>query len=1335
MTKKLKTASLLLLVLAISWCFMIACSQHSHTYSEEWEYNEQYHWHAATCEHTDKQGDKEEHTFDQNDECTKCGYKKGTSLEKVLLTVDAGAGGTIDGTRISTYEIEKGVKLREFLAGISLTANDGFAFMDWYTGDSEVGSDAVIQSNVVVTAKYAVNYTVSLYKQDIEGNYGEPEEITERDVYGERFEYVPEEEHFVVDTDKHNRLSTYSLDKDDEFFVYLKRATYRVTYVNEKATEPENITEEVVFGKEIDVEGSPFVSGTDRFAGWADESGEIQYSVGDSFTVSEDVTLYAVWDEAYVDRAGGGDLIYLPSTKKGEVILDRVGIEFAGTIDENGVFTVKVMDKTLTGKIDENGTFVYANVFEKGKYTHCNRYYGKNNELDENITLELDEYGKGKLTIDDRQYNGMCFIDAQMGDYVFAIDESTAIYFICEKKEGNLLFTIQGEEFGRYVEFVSATDFLVGNTGDGLITLDGYGEAVFYDTYYKEYYYGQYSVNAEKGSANVACIELYMYNEDGMIFGDRDGQRNTWVNKTIYCITVGEDIIYVYENEDASGTFNGEGFTLELDGFGGYTDSAVYTEGKTVKTGRFFAHDSYTLGTVAEVTLDNGDVMCFILKEGNACEKLSEQGRVKELVQLYVGEYNRYEFGGHVLVMYPEENGSIRTDVYAEYSEDEYELVERGSCTYAKNGDEIIYIFTKSELVKEDYENKFDSMTFVERELFDRNEIRRRTFYVLSKDGVNSYTELKSKDGAATMWFVNLGGYNGQGAFYQKDGKVLGGSFTYGTVNDWFQSETKYGTFRYADVESNTWKYIFFEISENGGEERIEEIDFLPYRMYVANDKYNYRYENFCIDAKGKAQYQVLGDYEAELGVVNGTYTFVETNRFGDKVYRFDPDVNDFDITSFEFVIEEEHIYSFSHGIASTVAVYYVKQDSAPQYESDNGTLTGDGFWFRGIFTDKEGNSVQGLLYNASDEDYGHVMIFETDDDMLLFDVLPDGKLSMRDGVDGYYKMLDENSQEVNKWDLELDGHGNFKVFDNSSYSYIYNNGTYAPTDEYGVFTMTVEMRTSMSISFDVLLLSVSGTNAAVLIDRENRGMYIGKDSSVMYLDGMNVEDCFYIDANGMGHKGDYYLFSDDFGVFNYADGSDVIPFIYDGKAKTFEVVDNSAYYGTYYAEDLRSAYVFEKTVSTDEYAGYYRVNEGKVTMYLFKESSGALSTKTGTFDGDRFTISSYPYSTYIKYSGEEFTLTGIIKIEYGDTKQEGLTLKFDPQGNGTFKVAATLNGKGEDKFKVDFNGWYLQIYYGEYDSVGLEVDLSAGTFVILCEYEYEYTALESVLKELGIIS
>ena len=77
-----------------------------HAYSEEWTTNATYHWHAATCEHTDQKGSYEAHTFPskatavlQNDgtykfgyTCTTCGY---TRLVESAKVGDIGPAGGI----------------------------------------------------------------------------------------------------------------------------------------------------------------------------------------------------------------------------------------------------------------------------------------------------------------------------------------------------------------------------------------------------------------------------------------------------------------------------------------------------------------------------------------------------------------------------------------------------------------------------------------------------------------------------------------------------------------------------------------------------------------------------------------------------------------------------------------------------------------------------------------------------------------------------------------------------------------------------------------------------------------------------------------------------------------------------------------------------------------------------------------------------------------------------------------------------------------------------------------------------------------------------------------
>ena len=60
------------LIVTFAIVAFVACDMHKHTFSQEWVGDETYHWHPATCEHTDEMGNKAEHSFDSNGKCSVC---------------------------------------------------------------------------------------------------------------------------------------------------------------------------------------------------------------------------------------------------------------------------------------------------------------------------------------------------------------------------------------------------------------------------------------------------------------------------------------------------------------------------------------------------------------------------------------------------------------------------------------------------------------------------------------------------------------------------------------------------------------------------------------------------------------------------------------------------------------------------------------------------------------------------------------------------------------------------------------------------------------------------------------------------------------------------------------------------------------------------------------------------------------------------------------------------------------------------------------------------------------------------------------------------------------
>ena len=68
--KKIIAVLLLSALLVLSFS---ACAKHECTFADKWTYDGESHWHAATCEHTDKKIDVTKHTF-VNGVCV-CGAK------------------------------------------------------------------------------------------------------------------------------------------------------------------------------------------------------------------------------------------------------------------------------------------------------------------------------------------------------------------------------------------------------------------------------------------------------------------------------------------------------------------------------------------------------------------------------------------------------------------------------------------------------------------------------------------------------------------------------------------------------------------------------------------------------------------------------------------------------------------------------------------------------------------------------------------------------------------------------------------------------------------------------------------------------------------------------------------------------------------------------------------------------------------------------------------------------------------------------------------------------------------------------------------------------------
>ena len=103
----MKKTLLIVLSVIATLCFAFgfaACGgTHTHTYSDAWSADEEYHWHAATCEHSSEVTDKDKHDF-KDGKCSVCGYEHG-ELRVSVDTKEFPVGAISDGVTITLSDI------------------------------------------------------------------------------------------------------------------------------------------------------------------------------------------------------------------------------------------------------------------------------------------------------------------------------------------------------------------------------------------------------------------------------------------------------------------------------------------------------------------------------------------------------------------------------------------------------------------------------------------------------------------------------------------------------------------------------------------------------------------------------------------------------------------------------------------------------------------------------------------------------------------------------------------------------------------------------------------------------------------------------------------------------------------------------------------------------------------------------------------------------------------------------------------------------------------------------------------------------------------------------
>lgn len=142
-----------------------------HSYSDKWKTDEKFHWHEATCEHSEEVSEKAAHTFDEGEikgtevvfTCTGCGYTKNQHVvvfEMNMQGMDNLVVYVNDGERVEKPENP---------------THEGFTFRRWYADEEctqRFDFNTPITAGVTVYAEWRGTYVFEAedtYLDDQEG--------------------------------------------------------------------------------------------------------------------------------------------------------------------------------------------------------------------------------------------------------------------------------------------------------------------------------------------------------------------------------------------------------------------------------------------------------------------------------------------------------------------------------------------------------------------------------------------------------------------------------------------------------------------------------------------------------------------------------------------------------------------------------------------------------------------------------------------------------------------------------------------------------------------------------------------------------------------------------------------------------------------------------------------------------------------------------------------------------------------------------------------------------------------------------------------------------------
>lgn len=1128
-------------------------------------------------------------------------YAKWEQTYKLTVVLDGGTLSGFTGSEVTLW-LKAGTKLAAYLQDY-VPQKAGHRFAAWYNGENELSANASMgQEELTLTARYKVQYTVSLYLQNLDQTGYEK---AEEDYIGYEFagtkNFLPavERKGFTqVDHEQASNAKDLSEDPaQNAYALYFNRNEVNVVFISNAPNETasELIKQKALFGAEIELPGDLFAAEGYVLSGWsktpsgadpistnyvqthafnADGSAEPGKVIADN-----DSNFFGVWTKGYTDLFGGSDYIYHFDAEATDIYLCRAGQYFVGTYTAR-TRTFRFLNSAnravVEGKLNTDGTFVYRDDDLSG-FSRILYVYGQG--IDENTTIHFDAYdgitysvktdvgttldSKGTYYIDENGYHVATFTTGDLAG-------QTITFITGQSNDGYEVFAIRND-----------TEY---NWGEMHRAAVSSGSLTYYTSAYRMQLNGFGTAALVSSSGNVTT---YSYTRDG----DEITLKNT--DNQVYMIarhfTMNGTELYTVYNADYDHTYTAaDGSTLALDG----THNALYSAAGAES---YYSLYSSAFGHLAE-TVIQGETYLFLLKTESRTD-YDDDGKAVTVYD-YTFErrpasYKEYYYCGDsfssAMLVVMDEEAQGKVTLYGRNDNREYEKVLLGSYTFdEKTGVYSVvvdnrYSYSDSVSALYDY-SRLAEFTF-STDIYEASTIFGTFYYPVTYwHSVTMEETEKEEFGDVYLATEGDGKLTVYGAFaiLEWEGGVFSGQYS---VSDTLMTITPYGSSNSLYIELDEAERTYILLTGMLG---------TAYRLNPENGS-RVTTETLTFDGKGGAVYsfKTTEGGSAVTHTYEGTFvTAEETSVGGSVIYVFTSNEGGY---TFRFILLSSSSYTFF--------AREVEEGSKTITSEDSGKLLLDGFGFYAKYTAVSGASLEGQ-YTLPDENtvyfiYGSQYGFYFDLDGDTF--------SIRGSEYGDYIYIDNNGSRGIYF--LFDGYGHLTVYsynedEAGEGSYTKNildaDGTYEITKEKVILNFQIGADHYVVNGLFGTIKKSGYTYLAFIGEHEEVvSVYINSDDwSVLVLDAYGTATKHKV--NGTLETGMYLLITDDLLYYVNSDGTDACLFRYNKAAASVTEIRYKSARG-YFTQEL-DALLFSEAgfmIEGGETRYYYEIDdEGYVTLY-----------------------------------------------------------------------------------------------------------------------------------------